>query len=196
MKSVALIAGLFIVVGCGSSATESTTAPTADQEGRTVAENHGPYSVTEVRIGADGRAESTVYSMTQAQSVARAGLGADGLKTQSIEHVPCSNSSVHLYDATLITCQYAGCNELCFEVTDPNTPVDSSVYFGNYCVTPACTYSWNSMVRSYWTGDRPARLHRNYSGYAQCDETLGDRWSYKDAQWCGQNSDFLIIPKL
>jgi hypothetical protein len=78
---------------------------------------------------------------------------------------------------------------------DPNTDSHTgSVDFGNYCVTSACTRSWNSAVRSYWSGDTYSGLKRNYAGDNwKCDEWFSGLWTYGDADACGQNSNSLLI---
>ena len=200
MKIVLATLCLFAFAGCAAE-----TGYPSDEKSDQIATNpamngpdsdeHGtPYTVTEVGVGADGREEVTVHPRTKHLDTAAPG----GLHTKSMV-VPtyCDESSVRLYDKSLSECAALGCNEICFRVQNDYWQRGSSasvVSLGKHCVTRECKDSWNSKVRSYWSGNRAMALTRNYAESSwKCSDPEFRRWTYANALVCGQNSNQLAI---
>jgi hypothetical protein len=174
---------LLVLAGCGVAPSDSTSVSSDEP---------GSFTVTEVHVDADGKEAVKVHS--------RGGNLQPGLQTQdyAAHQTFCGNNAVRLYDATLEACAQHGCNELCVDYDGNSASPGANVYLGQYCVTPACSLSWNSQVRSYWSGrdngaPHPNHLWRNYPGFSQCTEDLGWQFKYSNAGSCGQNSNYLIF---
>ncbi len=190
---VSTLGAACLVVACSASPGDDPASASGDPV--------GSFTVTEVHIGAQGKDDVKVHSMTvdeftsQMREVISVQAGDAQARDYAAHRVTCSPDSVYLFDNSLAQCAAHGCNEICFDHDYTVAVGEANVYLGNYCVTGACSYSWNSVVRSYWTGRNTGSyyLWRNYLGWPTCYEMLGGAYSYKDAGVCGQGSDYLVF---
>lgn len=194
MKIVHATICLFALAGCaaetGYPSDDNSVQRAADpaMAGPDSDEHGTPYTVTEVRIGSDGREAVTVNLRTKPRDTA-------GLQTKgTVKQTWCDDTVVRLYDKSLTDCAALGCNVICFFLDGGGASHGSAANLGNYCLTSACTSSWNSKVRSYWTGSSPITLSRNYPNDSwKCSDSDYTTYHYANAQLCGQNANFLVL---
>jgi hypothetical protein len=201
MKTILATMCLFLFAGCAAETGQPSeddaarNAPDPAVEGPDSDEKGNPYTITEVTIGADGRERVAVYPRTKAPDATALGTGLH-TKDYNAEKAPCSDSTLRLYDASLERCAAMGCNTICFKMTDPFPTLwkTGEINLSRYCLTSACTMSWNSEVRSYWSGSMSFGLKRDYAGDSwKCADWVSSHWIYANAASCGQNSNTVVF---